>query len=158
MENLQRMGVVHSSYSAWLPLSGALSQGSLEGAKRITVGTVFIVAVFIFVLRFKRSRRTSKGQALSGEAALAETQKKKEHLDSNKWKRRAPSAFVRTPFLSPSHGWQNTGLRRSSKHKQAPVASRHFHADNAAGIPIGYYAVGEGDSPENEMVRLYEDQ
>lgn len=74
--------------------------------------------------------------------------------------RTTPKTSNRGGLINNPHSWQNTGLRKriNAKNKSASAASRHFQSDDAAGIPIGYYAVGEGDSLENEIVGLYEDQ
>ena len=151
---------MNSTYSSWSLLNSFLTGNAWSYTKKATITFVLSVAVIIFLVRLWRMCCASKEREPHHKLAKKETGKIKENLGTNQ-RRRIPSVTPsHTSLSNQPHSWQNTGIRRRvfSTQKNAAATSPHFRADETAGIPIGYYAVGEGESLENEIVGLYEDQ
>lgn len=145
------------TYSAWEDLINSVLHNCRRHAAE---SNVIIILILICVCAVKVWRSCCASQPREASPPPAPNDRSKTNIDVYQQRRAAspPPGDVSLP--KQAHSWQSSSLRRRivPKNKKGSVASRHFQADDVAGIPIGYYAVKGGDSLENEIVSLYENQ
>lgn len=150
-------GIANWTYISWLPINTSLLEYGGPYCKKIIFVIMLLVLVWTLLPRVWRISCRSRQQEEIAKENQDTTHREVDPFPANQ------IASVNSVRVTPSarpHNWQNSGIRKRilCKNKNNTKTSRHFQADDAAGIPIGYYAVGEGNSPEHEIVRLYEEQ